>query len=312
MVPDSLRFVKALFVTHMADAHRGGERAFLELQARSRGVLSWTACVPRRGELLGVFGERGIPCRHDLHRLQGIDVAYTYGSGEVLEIRRRNHRIPILWHVVTARRDLYDERAGEAASAIVLNAAHLATRLPLCRHKAVVIRNAPASRFYQANRGHPGRRAVLFIGPPTQDKGFDELRRCVDRLQLELVAAHGDVPDVLPLLETATLLAMPSHTEGMPSAVLEAAAARVPLVLSDIPAHREAVQSNALYHRVGDETRLEECIRQVLERPDEAVARAALALDALENSTMEESIDRLIRALLSTGGIMESVDEHRQ
>jgi len=60
-------------------------------------------------------------------------------------------------------------------------------------------------------------------------------------------AAHGDprirftghVDDVAPYLQAADFFVSASRSEGMPSAVLEAIACGLPLVLSDIEPHRE-------------------------------------------------------------------------
>ena len=53
--------------------------------------------------------------------------------------------------------------------------------------------------------------------------------------------------DVLQWLKAADVFSMSSLFEGQPNAVLEAAAARLPLVLSDIPAHRNAVGDGATF-----------------------------------------------------------------
>lgn len=51
----------------------------------------------------------------------------------------------------------------------------------------------------------------------------------------------GRLNDVVPLLEQADVLLFPSHREGVPRAVLEAAAMGLPTVGYDVPGVREAV-----------------------------------------------------------------------
>ena len=55
----------------------------------------------------------------------------------------------------------------------------------------------------------------------------------------------GHLSDVWALLKTADLLFLPSLTEGRPNVLLEAMAARCPVVLSDIAPHRELVPPTA-------------------------------------------------------------------
>ncbi len=58
------------------------------------------------------------------------------------------------------------------------------------------------------------------------------------------------------LMRFARVAAQPSYSEGMPLAVLEVASFGVPLVLSNIPAHREIFGEMHVYNTVGDLDRL--------------------------------------------------------
>ena len=53
----------------------------------------------------------------------------------------------------------------------------------------------------------------------------------------------GLVHNVADYLRAADLFVSASHAEGMPNAVLEALAASLPVILSDIPAHREVLEN---------------------------------------------------------------------
>ncbi|HKS22206.1 MAG TPA: glycosyltransferase, partial [Thermoanaerobaculia bacterium] len=68
----------------------------------------------------------------------------------------------------------------------------------------------------------------------------------------ERVVFAGFVADVAPWLKRAAVSVAVSRFEGHPNAVLEAIAAGVPLVLSDIPAYRAAVAGGALYVPLAD------------------------------------------------------------
>ncbi len=78
----------------------------------------------------------------------------------------------------------------------------------------------------------------------------------------------------------AGLFVLPSSHEGQPIAVLEAASFGLPVVLSDIPAHREIALSGARYFAVGDIAALAEHLAAVFAAPAgekrDAVERARL------------------------------------
>jgi glycosyltransferase involved in cell wall biosynthesis len=59
----------------------------------------------------------------------------------------------------------------------------------------------------------------------------------------EKVIAPGFVPNVIDYLHAADVFVSSSHAEGMPNAVLEALNMGLPVILSDIPAHREILNA---------------------------------------------------------------------
>ncbi len=88
----------------------------------------------------------------------------------------------------------------------------------------------------------------------------------------------GPVSDPAPFLHEADLFCFPSHHEGQGMALLEAAAARVPSVSSDLPALREAFGPDAMsYAKPGDVTGWKLAIEQALSRYPEALDRAGKA-----------------------------------
>ncbi len=87
----------------------------------------------------------------------------------------------------------------------------------------------------------------------------------VRKYGLELqVSLLGHVSDPMStVLPTASCLVNPSESEGLPNAVLEALAVGVPVVLSDIPIHREiaaAVGMENFLFPVGDSKALAQAL----------------------------------------------------
>jgi len=110
----------------------------------------------------------------------------------------------------------------------------------------------------------------LFVGRIMKEKGVDELFEAAARLREEygekiildvvgmfeesyeqrikslqekgIIIFHGYQTDVIPFYRTAHCLVLPSYHEGMSNVLLEAASCGRPLITSNIPGCREAVQ----------------------------------------------------------------------
>ncbi len=81
------------------------------------------------------------------------------------------------------------------------------------------------------------------------------------------------------LLNNAALFVTASEAEGLPITLLEAAAAGVPILASDIPEHREVLDGEGRLFPVGDTDRLAEMMKTQLARtsaPETVEASAAL------------------------------------
>lgn len=100
----------------------------------------------------------------------------------------------------------------------------------------------------------------------------------------EAVRVLGERSDVPDLLCAADVFVLPSYREGLPGAVLEAMAMRVPVVASDIPAVREAVpdELHAFLVPAGDPVSLAEALCLALTTPDESAGRADRAVRRFE------------------------------
>ncbi len=85
--------------------------------------------------------------------------------------------------------------------------------------------------------------------------------------------------DVAQLLSESDLFCFPSRWEGLGLAFIEAAAAGVPIIASDLPVFHEVLQSSeATYVPVGDATIWATTIETMLQDPSECIRRAQHAL----------------------------------
>lgn len=96
------------------------------------------------------------------------------------------------------------------------------------------------------DRCERGQRPILILAGRLDSRG-EELRRLMDELGLvETVKFIGAVNDVSGLLHAVDLCVYSSVSEGSPNAVLEAMAAGLPVVATDIPGIRDAVGEEGL------------------------------------------------------------------
>ena len=140
----------------------------------------------------------------------------------------------------------------------------------------------------------PGVPLVLWVGRLDPVKGLDELlaafARVADGTAAQLALAGdgayaesvrrnirerrlgdrvhmlGSRDDVAGLLKLADVFVLPSRTEGMPNALLEAMAAGRPIVTSDVPGCRDLIdhERTGLLVRSGDEAALGDAITRLL------------------------------------------------
>lgn len=107
------------------------------------------------------------------------------------------------------------------------------------------------------------------------------------------ITIAGRCENLWPRMKAAAAFVSISHFEGCPNSVLEAIACGCPVVLSDIPEHRELVDEQcAWFVDRTDPAAVAAAIQDVLARPDEALRRSAAARAAIAPYTLQECVRR--------------------
>ena len=121
--------------------------------------------------------------------------------------------------------------------------------------------------------------------------------------RLPNVELLGHRDDIDRLLAQADIVVLPSYREGTPRILLEAAAAGLPLVATDVPGCREIVRpgDNGLLVAARDATSLADALQRLVEDPP---ARARMGVRSREIACGEFAEDRVLAATL---GIYETI-----
>jgi glycosyltransferase involved in cell wall biosynthesis len=141
--------------------------------------------------------------------------------------------------------------------------------------------------------------------------GDGSLRKVIERLVEENGLANrvrivGYVPNLWSLMKRADVTVSVSWFEGSPNVVLEAMACGCPLVVSDIPTHRELLDEDAaILVDPGDPQRVADAIIRALSDPEAARKRARAAQDRVQRyslSTVAKEYADLYRELAVRSG----------
>jgi glycosyltransferase involved in cell wall biosynthesis len=139
--------------------------------------------------------------------------------------------------------------------------------------------------FAEVLRVRPAVAAVCGQGPLAKD-----VRKWLAELGIaDRVALPGYVTEIWSWMKAADVFVSVSHYEGQPNTVVEAAAARCPLVVSGIPEHREFLRDgvHALLRDGRDPLAIAAAIHEVLDDPDAARRRAGAAYRVVADWTVD-------------------------
>lgn len=117
------------------------------------------------------------------------------------------------------------------------------------------------------------------------------------------VTFHGEVEDVRPLLAESHVLVLPSYGEGMPRSVLEAMAMGRPVIATDVPGCRDAVEDGRTGYLVPprDPGSLATAMRRALESPNELESMGRAGRARAEALFDVRSVNRDILSTLGIG-----------
>jgi glycosyltransferase involved in cell wall biosynthesis len=191
---------------------------------------------------------------------------------------------------------------------------------------------AQARRERRAAWGVPeGATVVLTVGRFVRDKGYLELAQAarvllgehpnlvfvwiapvlggeddtIDESILRQSGLEGRVirlerqSGMVTAYAAADLLVHPTHREGVPRVLMEAACAGLPIVATDIPGNREVVVDGetALLFPPGDPAGLAAALRRALSDPERTAARAARARARVREVFDQNAVSRRVAAI---------------
>ena len=116
------------------------------------------------------------------------------------------------------------------------------------------------------------------------------LEKMMERLKLANVKMLGEIDDPAPYYAASDFFILPSRSEGMSNALLEAMACGLPCVASNIAGNQELIVSgvNGLLFRTEDADDLAARLREVLSNDDLAMNLGAAARETV---TQKYSLD---------------------
>lgn len=295
--------------------HRIRRHGINVLHAHLSDSLAWAALLQ---------GRSAVPCLVSHHTTDLID---TVGIGRPLYGWTRRRLLyacsRVVAHNIAVSDAVRDRLIAEArVPAERVSVIENGLALPAAERVAA---SADRRRRRRAGAGlaTSGGPTVVAIGRLTREKGFDTLLRAVPAIQAvrpdarvvilgdgpyrddllrqrgqlgldDSVALPGFVDDVGAVLEQADVLAAPSHIEGLPMAVIEAMAWGLPVVVSDIPGHRDLVpdESTGLTVPLGDAAALAAGVLATLAGGAAVEARVARALGNVRRTYSAEAMAR--------------------
>jgi glycosyltransferase involved in cell wall biosynthesis len=169
-------------------------------------------------------------------------------------------------------------------------------------HKNVETLLLAQKRLAEARSPAPRLVIVGELASETFLSSADSVRALVATLGLDgSVIFPGYVEDdvLAALYSGATAVVIPSLAEGFGLPAVEGAACGAPMVLSDLPAHRETLDGAAVFFPPTSDEKLAGLLGEVLDDPVRASELAGLALERARGFSWDRAVDPL-RELIST------------
>lgn len=109
---------------------------------------------------------------------------------------------------------------------------------------------------------------------------------------IHVLGSRNDVPEIL---RSSDIFVMPTYGEGMSNALLEAMAAGLPCITSDIPVNAEVIKDghHGMLWKTGDQNHLVECLNTLLSDPQEADRLGRAARDKVAQQYSLAAVTRL-------------------
>lgn len=136
--------------------------------------------------------------------------------------------------------------------------------------------------------------------------GLDQANRsAIERNEIEewvtskSIVWHGQVDDMPALYATTDIACLPSYREGLPKALIEAAACGLPVVTTDVPGCREVIVDGetGILVRAFDPEALADALQTLIQSPDTRQKMGAAGRSHAEKHYGEQSIARQILVL---------------
>jgi glycosyltransferase involved in cell wall biosynthesis len=255
---------RSVGASHVITMHGG--RYYAE-RWRRRAALRWAA--RRSNALVAVSRATGL----ELARTLGLDPGRVTVVPNGIPFRSGNR--------ITLRREL-GIPANELLVVAIGNLYPVKGHVVLLRALASLVHDTPTIPWRLAIAGRGDAEGAL--------RSFASDAGIADRVHL--LGFRSDVPDILA---AADLFVMPSLSEGLPLALVEAMSASLPIVASDVGGIPEVVEreAEALLTPPGDAGAIAQALARLL--PDDA-RRAALGAAARRRALRDFSVDRMVDA----------------
>ncbi len=165
-----------------------------------------------------------------------------------------------------------------------------------------LVREKGCHDFLTMARRLKGQARFVHVGPLEADQR-DAISPSEVASAADIVTFVGAVDDVRPYLAAADIVVLPSYREGIPRAVMEAAAAGRPVVAYDIRGVREVIEpSSGLLVPRGDVEAFGDLVAELVADPERRRALGERGqrwvLDHFDEGGVVERLEALYRELL--------------